>query len=120
MQECEKTLHKNRVVMFSRIAQTLLTEGTIKEIPDINTISIWENSPTRHSITGCFLHHFWENEKKYTSIMQESTISLEESWLCCDHTVKSVTNIGVFRSADGQWVKQYNGLYAGEVMTWIY
>lgn len=51
------------------------------------------------------------------------TVSSDELWLSCDHTFKSAANIGVFRSADGEWVKQYNGLFcvlnfAGEVLTW--
>ena len=51
------------------------------------------------------------------------TVSSEELWLSCDHTFKSAANIGMFRSADGKWVKQYNGLFcvlncAGEVLTW--
>lgn len=111
MQECERNLNKNRVIMFSKIAKILLTEGTIKVIPDIDTIPICKSSPTRHSISGCFLHRFWENEKAYTTQMIAGSVPSEESWLSCDHTFKSVANIGVFRSADGKWVEQYSGLF---------
>ena len=46
----------------------------------------------------------------YSTQMIVGTVSSDELWLSCDHTFKSAANIGVFRSADGEWVKQYNGL----------
>ncbi len=48
---------------------------------------------------------------------------ISDAWLSCDHTFKSVLNIGLVRESDKRWVKQYSGLFfvlneIGEVMTW--
>ena len=123
LQECERIIQNNRIVTFGRIQRMLLTGKTCTDIPDIDTIPVWNSSPTRHSIAGCFLHQFWQHENIYSTQMIVGTVSSDELWLSCDHTFKSAANIGVFRSADGEWVKQYNGLFcvfnfAGEVLTW--
>ena len=122
LQECERIMQNNRVVKFCRIQRMLLTGKTCTDVPDIDTMPVWSSSPTRHAITGCFLHQFWENENTYSTQMIVGSVSPDELWLSCDHTFKSAANIGVFRSADGKWVKQYNGLfcvlnYAGEILT---
>jgi hypothetical protein len=90
---------------------------------DIDSIPIWKDSPTRHTIPGAFLHRFWSHEKAYNSHMVVGSVFDEQSWLSCDHTFKSIANIGVLRDADRKWVKQYSGLFCvlnqdGEVLTW--
>ena len=62
-------------------------------------------------------------KKVYTTQMIAGSVPVNEAWLSCDHTFKSVANIGVFRQADGKWVEQYSGLFCilncvGEVLTW--
>jgi len=43
--------------------------------------------------------------------------------MSCDHTFKSVANIGYKRPSDGKWIKLYNFVYCilnekGEVLQW--
>ena len=55
--------------------------------------------------------------RKYTSL---TTISTSQPWMSLDHTFRSVSNIGLVRSADKRWIRQYSGLLNsdGEVLTW--
>ena len=44
-------------------------------------------------------------------------------WMSCDHTFKSVANIGYKRPSDGKWIKLYNSVFCilnekGEVLQW--
>ena len=55
--------------------------------------------------------------------MCQTTLCTGCPWLSLDHTFKSVSNIGLVRPADKQWVKQYSGLFCvlnadGEVLCW--
>ena len=55
--------------------------------------------------------------------MANLTISENKNWLSCDHTFKSVANIGYVRREDKKWVTQYKGMLCvqngdGEVMSW--
>lgn len=54
--------------------------------------------------------------------MSQKSLS-SDCWLSCDHTYKSVSNIGSVRLMDNKWVNQYTGLFcilnaAGNVITW--
>ena len=69
---------------------------------DKSPIEWWIDSPSRHSIASCYLLQFWEKEKADSYNMGEVTISTE--WMSCDHTFKSVANIGMVRSFDSRWV----------------
>ena len=49
--------------------------------------------------------------------------SLSADTISCDHTFKSVCNIGYRRHEDGNWVNQYNSIFCilngkGEVLSW--
>lgn len=37
--------------------------------------------------------------------------SLSAEWIACDHTYKSVANVGFYRPTDGKWIKKYKGLF---------
>ena len=55
--------------------------------------------------------------------MTQNTLSAGSAWLSLDHTFRCVSNIGLGRSADRHWVKQYTGLLCilnadGEVLSW--
>lgn len=43
--------------------------------------------------------------------MCEVSVSLEAAWISCDHTFRSIANIGLVRDSDKHWIKQYNGLF---------
>ena len=56
-------------------------------------------------------------------MMSRTVLSTDACWLSCDHTFKSVSNIGSVRSADNKWIQQYTGLFCilnadGKVLTW--
>ena len=66
-----------------------------------------------------FLKRFFQNEDIYIDAMR----SLKANWITCDHTFKSVCNIGYARSEDGKWISQYNSVFCvlnekGEVINW--
>ena len=55
--------------------------------------------------------------------MITGSLPSQNLWLSCDHTFHSAANIGLFREVDGEWIKQYSGLFCvlnslGEVLTW--
>ncbi len=69
--------------------------------------------------------NFWKWEVHFHHRMAQTSIPChgESTWLSCDHTFKSVRNIGIVRQADDNWIKQYKGLFcvlnaAGQVVTW--
>ncbi len=135
LQQLESGLLSNRVHRFYSIKRKF--EQLIQHQPytgqsqqifphfDDASVTLWKDSPTRHSIAACYLLHFWENESAYTQCMRMTTLasSSGSAWLSCDHTFRSVANIGVVRKSDRSWIKQYSGLFCvlnqdGEVMTW--
>ena len=129
MKDGEKSLQEKRVITFYRI-QSLFMKNTLSSstvaglvFPSIDSVTIWKGGPTRHAVTGCFLYSFWKNEQSYITEMMAGSVSSDDLWLSCDHTFKSIANFGLFRVADGKWVKQYTGLFCvlnpnGEVLTW--
>lgn len=55
--------------------------------------------------------------------MSQTSLSYGSPWLSCDHTFKSVGNVGTVRAADNHWIKQYAGLFCvmnadGQVLSW--
>ena len=47
----------------------------------------------------------------------------DNAWLSCNHTFKSMFNIGTVREVDKHWINQYSGLFCvhnaeGHVMSW--
>lgn len=114
MLDCERKLLNNWYVTFSKIQKKYHIgsyHGASQRFPDFDSIQIWKDCPTRHSITGCFLHSFWENIETYVAEMRLGTMSENKLWLSCDHTFSLVANFGVIREIDGQWADQYTGLF---------
>lgn len=56
-------------------------------------------------LTNAILSKFEREEKTFRSLFS----SLSAEWIACDHTFKSVANVGYFRSTDGKWIKKYKG-----------
>ena len=76
--------------------------------------------PSANLLTDVFLKRFFHNEPDYKNAMQSLTAN---NWITCDHTFKSVCNIGYTRSKDGKWINQYNSVFCvlnekGEVLNW--
>lgn len=131
LQQIEKLLISNRASLFYSLKEKYLQVCSAKtvshnlEFPSFNdeTVTFWKRSPTRHSIQTCFLYNFWLRESTYSHLMSQTTLPTGCLWLSCDHTFKSVSNIGSVRPADQHWVKQYPGLFCvlnadGEVLSW--
>jgi len=90
---------------------------------DDKLVKFWRMSPMRHAIEGCFLENFWQKESTYHQCMSQTSLSYGSPWLSCDHTFKSVGNVGTVRAADNHWIKQYAGLFCvmnadGQVLSW--
>ena len=64
-------------------------------------------NPSVSLLKDVFLKRFFQNEELYINAMR----SLEASWITCDHTFKSVCNIGYRRCEDGKWINQYNSVF---------
>ena len=48
---------------------------------------------------------------------------LPARWMSCDHTFKSIANIGYKRPSDGKWIKLYNSVFSilnekADVLQW--
>ena len=54
------------------------------------------------------------------------SISINDDWICCDHTFKSVTNIGIYQTQSAnsaKWIKQFKSLFillndVGQILSW--
>ena len=64
-------------------------------------------SPSVDLLIDIFLKRFFQNEDLYKSSMN----SLDARWITCDHTFKSVCNIGYTKLEDRSWVYQYNSIF---------
>ena len=90
---------------------------------DDKSITFWRTAPKRHAIGACFLQNFGQREAMYHHCMSSTSLTPHTSWLSCDHTFKSVCNIGTVRQADSKWIKQYAGLFCvlnadGQILSW--
>ena len=126
MLELESCLVDKRARLFYIIqARFKDNNGNSDGFPDFDddSMQFWRLSPSQHTIESLFLQRFWEREKVYHNCMSQLSISSHQPWLSCDHTFKSVKNVGTFREADRHWIKQYSGLFCvlngeGEVLSW--
>ena len=134
LQECEGMLQHNRLqqVYFKKGTEiasshhsTLLdsAHSTNPSIQEVIGISVLTQSPSRNALKGCFLYRYKKWKQVYDSQMRQRTIKDNELWLSCDHTFRTIANVGLFRQEDGVWTKQYKGLFCilnsdGEVLSW--
>lgn len=63
--------------------------------------------PSVNLLSSAILSKFEKEEKTFKRLFS----SLLAEWVACDHTYKSVANVGYFRSTDGKWIKQYKGFF---------
>ena len=125
MQQLESVFVEKRTRMFYTLKeryQQIQPEGVFPDL-DHDSVHFWRASPTRHAIGAIFLQRFWQRESVYNHRMSLTSMSSENAWLSCDHTFRSVANVGIVRRADQHWVKQYSGLFCilnsdGVVVTW--
>jgi hypothetical protein len=69
-------------------------------------------NPGGELLLSSFLNVFWKNEVFYRRRLHEITIN--QDWICCDHTFKSAMNIGMYQQKTGsktKWVKQFKALF---------
>ena len=86
----------------------------------------WRGCPQHHAICAVYLKQFWLAESMYHHHMATLSVvynSEQNYWLSCDHTFKSVRNIGIMRQGDSKWVNQFKGMFcvinaAGQIVTW--
>ena len=130
MLQLEHMLVTNRARSFYAVKESFLQcqkarfSNSIIQFPgfDDAEVRFWKAGPTRHAIEGVFLAKFWPRESTYSYLMSQTSVSAS-CWLSCDHTFRSVSNIGSVRPADNKWVTQYTGLFCilnseGKVLTW--
>ena len=80
--------------------------------------------PGSKLLLSSFLQYFWKHELYYRQRMHN--ICINDDWICCDHTFKSVTNIGIYQTRDnqvGKWVKQFKSFFIvlndmGQILSW--
>ena len=70
-------------------------------------------------ISSAIMSNFRRDEDRYRGLFS----SLTAQWLSCDHTYKSVANIGYRRACDGKWFQQYTALFVivnerGQSLQW--
>ena len=128
MLQTERMIACNRARHFYALKQKyqqLQSSSSLLPFPefDDDAFSFWKMSPKRHAISSCFLLYFWQWERTYHACLSQTSLCPGQSWLSCDHTFKSVSNIGAVRQADMHWIKQYAGLFCvlnanGEVLSW--
>ena len=75
-------------------------------------------------LLSSFLSVFWKNEIFYRRRLHE--VSINDDWICCDHTFKSAMNIGMYQQKTEKrtkWVKQFKALFlvlndVGQTLSW--
>ena len=100
----------------------LSKKGIVKEQNDIFFPPLSDKNfprPSNDILMDVFLKRFHQNEHLFKAAMN----SLTAQWISCDHTFKSVSNIGYRRAEDGKWIHQYNSIFCivnekGEVINW--
>lgn len=131
LRRIEAILSDNRLKQFYTIKQKFHNLHRVSSssepptFPDFESESMqqWKSSPTYHAISAFYLMNFWQSERSYHQHMSQLSINPDSSWLSCDHTFKSVRNIGFIRSVDDKWINQYKGLFCvlnseGQVLSW--
>ena len=125
--QIEKHLSNNRLRLFHTLREKfeISYHQLLLKFPEFesDSFSFWRSSPKHHAISACYLKCFWQKERVYHHHKAQVSITQDIQWLSCDHTFKSVRNIGTIREADGSWIKQYKGLFCvlnniGQVVTW--
>mgnify|MGYP002803930454 CR=1 FL=1 len=58
-------------------------------------------------ISSAIVSNFLRAEKIYRQLFS----SLSAEWISCDHTYKSVTNIGYHRPSDGKWINKHKTIF---------
>ena len=81
---CVKQEGKHFIVMFC-----VLLNVPIKFENSINGMVC----PGRKILLSVFLQNVWKHELYYQRRMHE--IGISNDWICCDHTFKSVMNVGI-------------------------
>ena len=132
LQQIETNLKANRVAKYyhrkdkyDKVTGMQMRSSTTTVFPEYDNAPLkwWGDFPTLHSISACYLLRFWDKEKAYVQRMRQVSVSSEAAWNSCDHTFRSIVNIGLVRDSDKRWIMQYNGLFCtlndvGEVLTW--
>ena len=102
-------LTSNRLRLFYKLKEEFCklvnTRSSIENtnFPDFESdlVNFWRSSPKHHAIAACYLHNFWQREHMYHHHMTQLSLTPKTNRLSCDHTFKSVQNIGSTRQADG-------------------
>ncbi len=128
LQKCESILVQNRICDYhtcrhkaNQLKKLLPTVTLVNKIEEC-VHQLQTKAPSRNAIKGCFLYYFEDFEQLYDQKMRETSADSMNLWLSCDHTFRTVGNVGIFRQ-DGIWCKQYEGIFfvmnsGGEVVTW--
>ena len=58
-------------------------------------------------ISSPIISRFKREEDTYCKLFSD----LSAEWISCDHTYKSVSNIGYHRQSDGKWITLYKGFF---------
>ena len=109
-------LHKERYeMMYKSMKNRFLTDlkncrflGYSSEditIPNLNDLC-WSFAGSS-LLSSAIISNFQRDEDKYRELFS----SLTAEWISCDHTYKSVANVGYQRSSDGKWIQQYTALF---------
>ena len=123
----ENALRETRRETFYR--NVLCSVKLTNKIEKSTSILKFENSvngmvcPGRKILLSVFLQIFWKHELYYQRRMHE--IGMSDDWICCDHTFKSVMNVGTYRryNDNSKLVKQFKSLFIvlndiGQVLSW--
>ena len=94
-----------RLVEDRKIARALgsLNAGeTVPHFPELK----WSFAGTK-LISSAIISNFQREEDTYRKLFSD----LSAEWISCDHTYKSVSNIGYHRQSDGKWITLYKGFF---------
>lgn len=120
----ESVLHQSRKENFFRKLLCASVNQNMHGFATFEETVAGKIRPGRELLLSCFLAVFWRNEIFYRQ--RTHGITINEDWICCDHTFKSAMNIGIYQkktSSRAKWVKQFTALFlvlndVGQALTW--
>ncbi len=94
-----------RLIEDRKTAHVLGRLNAEETVPDFKELK-WSFAGTE-LISSAIISRFKREGDTYCKLFSD----LCAEWISCDHTYKSVSNIGYHRQSDGKWITLYKGFF---------
>ena len=120
----EKFAKNFEILCSVKLQRITNQEDTSGDIPKFEKSINYMLHPGNKLLLSSFLQYFWRYEIHFRQRMHN--VNINDDWFCCDHTFKSVTNIGIYQTRDihrSRWMKQFKDLFlvlndVDQILSW--